>query len=97
MGKLKDHTGEVHEHFVVISHEGYGFYANGRAYHRWLCRCECGKEFIAIGSRLNVGLVKSCGCLTDKMHSEVMSARWAAYKAGTGPWPGRKTRPPREK
>lgn len=30
----------------------------------WLCKCECGKEAVIIGSRLYTGKTKSCGCLT---------------------------------
>lgn len=29
----------------------------------WLCICDCGKEFVALGSNLRRGLTKSCGCL----------------------------------
>jgi len=29
----------------------------------WLCRCDCGKEFITLGNSLRRGLTKSCGCL----------------------------------
>ena len=28
----------------------------------WLCKCECGNETVAIGSRIQNGLTKSCGC-----------------------------------
>lgn len=30
----------------------------------FLCKCDCGKETVAIGSMLYTGKVKSCGCLT---------------------------------
>jgi len=30
---------------------------------RWLCRCDCGKESIVVGSKLRNGHTKSCGCL----------------------------------
>lgn len=29
----------------------------------WHCKCDCGKEFDAIGTRIKSGAVKSCGCL----------------------------------
>lgn len=29
----------------------------------WLCKCDCGKETVVIGSRLFTGKTKSCGCL----------------------------------
>lgn len=28
---------------------------------RWRCECDCGKEFIAVGSHLRAGVTKSCG------------------------------------
>lgn len=28
---------------------------------RWRCRCDCGNEFIAVGSHLRAGVTKSCG------------------------------------
>lgn len=30
---------------------------------KWLCRCDCGKEKVVLGSRLKDGNTKSCGCL----------------------------------
>ena len=30
---------------------------------RWLCKCDCGKEVVIVGYRLNTGYTKSCGCL----------------------------------
>lgn len=32
---------------------------------RWLCSCQCGKEFVAYGYSLRAGLTKSCGCLSN--------------------------------
>jgi hypothetical protein len=29
---------------------------------KWLCKCDCGKEFLATGNQLNSGRTKSCGC-----------------------------------
>lgn len=29
----------------------------------WLCRCDCGGETVAVGSKLTGGQVSSCGCL----------------------------------
>ena len=30
----------------------------------WKCKCDCGNETVVIGSLLNTGRTKSCGCLT---------------------------------
>ena len=29
----------------------------------WLCKCDCGRQTVVIGSRLLTGKTKSCGCL----------------------------------
>jgi hypothetical protein len=34
---------------------------------RWLCRCDCGKETVVIGSHLKNGMTKSCGCLRHRI------------------------------
>ncbi len=33
---------------------------------RWLCKCDCGKEIVVVGSNLRKGNTKSCGCLKYK-------------------------------
>lgn len=34
---------------------------------RWVCKCECGKTKIVVGSDLTSGKTKSCGCI-QRMH-----------------------------
>ena len=41
-----------------------------RGQSRWLCKCECGKEHIVVGSDLNKGHTKSCGCLELEVTSK---------------------------
>ena len=38
---------------------------------RWLCKCECGNEVIAVGSELKRGNTLSCGCLTKEKRVEM--------------------------
>lgn len=40
--------------------------AKSTASSYWLCRCDCGKEHIASGCKINNGYTKSCGCLRHK-------------------------------
>ena len=54
-----DETGNKYGLLTVLRRAGTG---GGRS-ATWLCRCECGNEFVAIGSKLRGGLAKSCGCL----------------------------------
>lgn len=57
MSKLIDLTGQKFGRLTVI--EKYGKYTPTK----WLCKCECGNEYIAIGNNLKRGFTKSCGCL----------------------------------
>jgi hypothetical protein len=43
---------------TVLSYAGKG----GRARATWLCRCDCGRENVALGERLRRGATTSCGC-----------------------------------
>lgn len=37
---------------------------------KWLCQCDCGKFYHALGHRLKRGLTKSCGCLNSEKRRE---------------------------
>lgn len=76
MSKLKDLTGQTFGRLTVVSRLPNYVQPNGRTRTRWLCKCECGKEYIGDGSHLLHGNVKSCGCL----HRET-SVAWAQTKA----------------
>lgn len=43
---------------------------NKGRYVRWLCKCDCGNEFIALTQHLRSGSVKSCGCLLKEIASQ---------------------------
>lgn len=34
---------------------------------RWICKCDCGNEVIAVGYRLTSGKTRSCGCLNKEI------------------------------
>lgn len=64
---------------------------------RWLCRCECGGEKIARGTKLRRGETRSCGCLEQetrvyngykRMHPTHGMSRSRLY----GVWSGMKKR-----
>ena len=70
MGKLIDMTGWVmKEHGVPESRLTViekSESKNGKVY--WKCRCECGNEVIADGTKIRSGHTKSCGCFgLDKL------------------------------
>ena len=54
----------------------------GRKDFYWVCKCDCGKESVVIGTALRKGLTKSCGCKKGR-HSHGMSKAWL-YKRWTG-------------
>lgn len=58
--KLNDLTGQRFGKLVVIKRMPNN--QNNKVV--WLCKCDCGKETVVIGSRLYTGKTKSCGCLT---------------------------------
>jgi hypothetical protein len=73
---------------------------NGTLLHRsvaWVCKCDCGKETIAIGSSLRTGDKKSCGCLLEEKIHQGMGrthgmTRSPTYRSWESMW-GRCTRP----
>ena len=48
-----------------------------KAWHTWLCRCECGTMKIVRGAALKSGSSKSCGCLV----SDIQKARFKYYQS----------------
>lgn len=68
MGKLVDLTGKKFGRVTVIGRAG------NNKWNRvmWLCKCECGSEWIVSGNSLRRGCTKSCGCL----HREQVGERY---------------------
>lgn len=74
-GSLKRHQSE--ERMVDITGKRFGSLTAlkraeskrmyGATKTRWLCRCDCGSEIIAITGALTSGQKKSCGCMTSKL------------------------------
>lgn len=62
MRKLLDLIGKKFGRLVVIRQEN----SNQNKKSRWLCKCDCGKKTIIIGSNLKNGHTQSCGCLHIK-------------------------------
>lgn len=54
-----DLTGKRFGRLTVLSFSGRN--ENGNAL--WLVRCDCGTEFVCLGTNLKAGLTRSCGCL----------------------------------
>lgn len=59
---------------------------------RWSCRCECGSEKIAEGSKLRKGEIKSCGCLTVKLISKGLTTHGMSKSKTYKIWSSMKNR-----
>lgn len=45
----------------------------------WICKCDCGNTYIAIGTRLTHGNVHSCGCLRYKKAAESLTTHGKSH------------------
>lgn len=61
-----DLTGKRFGRLVAIRVEG----KDGWGTAAWLCKCDCGKETIVLGSSLRSGATKSCRCLQRELAVE---------------------------
>lgn len=52
---------------VVIEDDGT---RSSKGEIKWLCQCDCGNLYHALGYRLRNGRTKSCGCLNDEKKRE---------------------------
>lgn len=56
---MVDLTGKQFGRLTVLRQHGKNAYSQVL----WLCRCECGNQYVVMSSNLIAGHVKSCGCL----------------------------------
>lgn len=76
MGTKLNISGERYGRLVVIAYHDMSTSRKSR----WVCRCDCGNETVAIGNDLRSGAQISCGCARVEAASENMRA--AATKHG---------------
>lgn len=62
IGKFKDLTGQRFGRLIVIKRA-----ENQNKKIRWLCKCDCGNEYITKSYNLIKGLCRSCGCLKKEI------------------------------
>ena len=72
MNQVTDLTGRRFGRLTVLRQEGWyvSAYGGGRR-PTWLCRCDCGRETVAIGTNLTSGNTRSCGCIRAEQIAEV--------------------------
>lgn len=85
---VKDMAGQRFGLITVVRRVENDKYGNAR----WLCQCDCGKEFVTLGQSIRNGHTRSCGHLQKERSSEVSGthrmSKTALYKA----WEGMKQR-----
>lgn len=59
--------GQRFNRLVVIEDDGT---RSSKGEIKWLCHCDCGNLYHALGYRLRNGRTKSCGCLNDEKKRE---------------------------
>jgi hypothetical protein len=62
MKKIIDITGKSFGKLTVIKQE---YTKHHHTY--WLCKCECGNEYVVRGDKIKSGHTKSCGCIRQEM------------------------------
>lgn len=60
MQKTKDEKGKKYGKLLVLFEAEK---PNSSRQTRWVCRCDCGKTAVVVGSSLRRGSAQSCGCL----------------------------------
>jgi len=78
-----DRTGQVYNYWTIVRYvDTPGHKA------RYLCRCKCGKEKVAIVTLIVNGTLKSCGCRNAENHVIHGKSRTRIYRI----WKGMRTR-----
>lgn len=84
MSHKKEMIGKRFGRLVVIEECGHQVKPSGQKMVVYKCKCDCGNQKIAIGSKLRLGLIKSCGCLKaeQRVHGACRLAHiWNNMKA----------------
>lgn len=80
-----DYTGFKTGKVTVLNFDSWHIQPSGQRKSKWLCSCECGNEFVAMGSNLKKeGHTTSCGCekkqTLAKYREKVASGEWIPEK-----------------
>jgi hypothetical protein len=81
MSWRKEMAGHRYDSFIVIREHGR---QNKKI--TWVCRCDCGKEFVAKGDNIRSGHTKSCGCRKSRKPTIHGASRRGGYKPEYWVW-----------
>lgn len=74
-----DYTGFKTGKVTVLGFDSWHYQPSGQRKSKWLCQCDCGKEFVAMGSNLKKpNHTTSCGC----ERTEAIKRHKAKVRAG---------------
>lgn len=79
--RFVDYTGFKTGKVTVLGFDSWHYQPSGQRKSKWLCQCECGNKFVAVGSNLKKeGHTTSCGCekkkTFDKYREKLKSGEW---------------------
>lgn len=80
-----DYTGFKTGKATVIGFHSWHYQPSGQRKSKWLCQCECGTQFVALGANLKKeNHTTSCGCekklAIKKYHDKVKNGQWIPEK-----------------
>lgn len=64
--KRTDITGQRFGKLIALRETEPGISRSGVPVHRWLCRCDCGRELVVRKNNLTGRVTRSCGCLRSQ-------------------------------
>ena len=80
MPPFRDLSGQRFGRLIAVRTDGI----DHRGQHRWLCRCDCGKEKTVPVTYLTAGWTRSCGCL--RTETAIKHNKSAEKRASTAKW-----------
>ena len=76
-------VGRVYNRWTVLSKAKSKIKSKSKTkFSMWLCRCECGVQRIVMGTSLEGGHTKSCGCLKVEQMRQRIGAKNPRWKGG---------------
>jgi hypothetical protein len=80
-----DYTGFKSGKITVLSFDSWHVQPSGQRKSKWLCQCDCGNQFVALGYNIKKdGHTTSCGCekkqIFVKHRKKVASGEWVPEK-----------------
>lgn len=92
MGKRLNPIGQRYGKLVIASETKPHRYPSGAPRRMFVCKCDCGKEFVAYINLLRSGNTKSCGCIKSDKTRKLNLSHGKAHSPLYSKWKGIKDR-----